>query len=49
MDKKYVLCPICGKKLFRIDKNSVYNNIYVWCKNCRKEINVKKEPRAETK
>ena len=43
MDKKYVVCPHCGKKLFRIEKDSCYNNIFVWCKTCRKEINVRKE------
>lgn len=48
MDKKYVFCPYCGKKLFRIDKDSIYNNIYVWCKTCRKEIFIKSQ-RAETK
>lgn len=48
MDKKYVFCPNCGKKLFRIGKDSVYNNIYVWCKTCRKEIFIKSQ-RAETK
>lgn len=48
MDKKYVFCPNCGKKLFRIGKDSIYNNIYVWCKTCRKEIFIKSQ-RAETK
>jgi endogenous inhibitor of DNA gyrase (YacG/DUF329 family) len=40
MDKLYVHCPKCGKKLFRIDKDSVYKNIYIWCKKCCKEITV---------
>ena len=34
----YVNCPYCKKKLFRIEKDSVYVNIYVWCKNCKREI-----------
>lgn len=46
MDKKYVYCPNCGKKLFRIENNSKYNNIYIWCKTCKKEINVK-EPKSQ--
>lgn len=44
----YELCPHCGKKLFRIAPNSNYEHIFVWCKNCKKEIEVSKrakEPR----
>lgn len=47
MDKEYVYCPYCGKKLFRIEKNSNYANIYVWCKKCNKEIKVTEPKRAE--
>lgn len=46
MNKSYVICPKCGKKLFRIDEKSVYKNIYIWCKNCHKEI-VIKEPLSQ--
>lgn len=46
MDKIYVCCPHCGKKLFRIEKDSKFKNIYIWCKKCNKEIKVT-EPRAE--
>ena len=46
MNKSYVVCPKCGKKLFRIDEKSVYKNIYIWCKNCHKEI-VIKEPLSQ--
>ena len=45
---RYELCPHCGKKLFRIAPNSDYEHIFVWCKNCKKEIEVSKrakEPR----
>lgn len=48
MDKMYINCPICGKKLFRIDKTSVYKNIYIWCKHCKKEINIS-EPESQSK
>ena len=41
MNKFYVCCPICGKKLFKIDQKSVCKNIYLWCKQCRKEIEIK--------
>lgn len=48
MDKLYVFCPYCGKKLFRIDNTSVYNNIYIWCKYCKKEIKIT-EPQSQKK
>lgn len=48
-EKQYVLCPKCGKKLFRIEKDSIYNNIFLWCKKCCKEINIKREPQSHTK
>lgn len=41
MDKTYIQCPVCGKKLFRIDKDSSFKNIYIWCKDCRKEIKIR--------
>lgn len=41
-EKTYVRCPVCGKKLFRIEKDSKYNQIYVWCKTCKKEIKCNK-------
>lgn len=46
MDKIYIHCPICGKKLFRIDNTSTYVNIYMWCKHCKKEIKLS-EPQSQ--
>lgn len=37
-EKIYIKCPFCGKKLFRIEINSKFKNIYLWCKNCKREI-----------
>lgn len=48
MEYTFVVCPKCGKKLFKIDETSKYYNIYVWCKNCKKEIIVK-EPLSQDK
>lgn len=45
MKNKFVICPKCGKKLFRIDKDSKYDKIYVWCKKCSKEIEIR-EPKS---
>lgn len=41
-EKIYVVCPVCGKKLFRITTNSKYKDIFLWCKNCKKEIRFNK-------
>lgn len=46
MDKVYIICPHCGKKLFRVDNTSVYKNIYIWCKYCKKEIKLT-EPKSQ--
>ena len=48
---RYVFCDICGKKLFRITEDSEYKKIYIWCKTCKKEIelNDKKSQRAKVK
>lgn len=45
MNKVWICCPDCGKKLFKIDKTSLCKNIYIWCKSCKKEILVK-EPKS---
>lgn len=45
-EMQYIICPCCKKqKLFRINKNSEFNEIYIWCKFCKKEICLKsREP-----
>lgn len=48
MEYKFVLCPNCGKKLFKVTLNSKYKDIYIWCKNCKKEILIK-EPLSQGK
>lgn len=46
-DNKYwVLCPECKKKLFRVTQLSKYDNIYLWCKSCKKEIQIR-EPKSQ--
>lgn len=42
-EKIYVVCPYCNKKMFRVDSKSDYKNIYLWCKNCKKEIKFNKK------
>ena len=48
MKYKFIFCPNCGKKLFKVTSNSKYDNIYIWCKNCKKEILIK-EPLSQGK
>lgn len=48
MEYTFVVCPHCGKKLFKVDKTSFYRNIYIWCKNCKKEILIE-EPLSQDK
>lgn len=45
MNKVWICCPECGKKLFKIDRTSTCKNIYIWCKSCKKEILIK-EPKS---
>lgn len=40
VEDKYLKCPICGKKLLRITEGSVCVKVYVWCKSCKKEIEI---------
>lgn len=43
----YIMCPVCGKKLFKVCDDSSYNKIFIWCKSCKKEIEFnKKEPKS---
>ena len=43
MNKEYyVCCPVCGKKLFRAVEGSEYKSIFIWCKSCKKEIEINK-------
>lgn len=38
--KEWYNCPICGKHLLRITKESEAKDIYLYCKYCRKEIKI---------
>lgn len=46
-EDKYEVCPNCGKKLFRVISTSEYKHIFIWCKNCKKEIEINKEPLSQ--
>ena len=38
-------CPQCGKKLLRINKKGAIRGVKVWCKVCKKEIDLNIEPK----
>lgn len=49
MKDNYIKCPVCNKKICRIVDDSVYFNLYMWCKNCKKEIKIsmkEQEPKS---
>ena len=41
--RKNILCPCCGKLLFKAEEDTK-GAIYAWCKNCKREIKIKLEP-----
>jgi len=40
MDKWYK-CPYCNKKLIKYQEDAKANGIFLLCKNCKKEIEIK--------
>lgn len=47
-EKQWIVCPRCGrKKVARRTNDAVAHGIYVWCKQCRQEIelNTPTEPK----
>ena len=41
MMKEWYLCPICGKKLVKFEKNAVSKKVFLICKKCGKEVEIK--------
>lgn len=39
-------CPRCGKRLFKIKKDSIIKGIKVWCKTCKEEKEIYLEPKS---
>lgn len=38
---KWYVCPYCNKKLIKYENNAHSNGIYIMCKNCKEEIEIK--------
>jgi transcription elongation factor Elf1 len=47
MIKEWFTCPICGQKLLMVDKAQYIKGVYILCKKCKNEIEVKNEPEPE--
>ena len=39
--KKWFLCPYCQKKLIKYDKDSESKGIFLLCKKCGKEVEIR--------
>lgn len=40
-DKKWYTCPHCGKKILLYGPLARSEKVYIKCKNCKKEIEIK--------
>lgn len=40
-EKKWFRCPHCGKKLLLFDNNAKCRGVYVFCKQCKKDVEIK--------
>lgn len=36
-DNEYYRCPVCGQKLARVGPGAAAAGVYVWCKHCKRE------------
>ena len=39
--KKWFNCPFCKKKLVKYNENANAKGVFLLCKNCKKEIEIK--------
>lgn len=39
--KKWFICPYCEKKLVKYEKDANAKGVFLLCKNCKKEIEIK--------
>lgn len=43
MNKDWYYCPICKKKLVKIDYDKQIEGVFVQCPKCKREIEIKNE------
>lgn len=41
MDKKWFRCPKCGQKLLKYKEDAESKKVYLKCKRCKNEIEIK--------
>lgn len=46
---KWFQCPICGQKILKISAASKSEGLYIKCKKCKNEIEIKVEPTEPAK
>lgn len=44
--KRDILCPQCGKILCKIEQEGKLEKVYLYCKKCKQEIYIDKEPKS---
>ena len=44
--RRKIYCPYCGKWLFTTE-GTTNGTVYIWCRSCRKEIEIKIEPLSQ--
>ena len=40
-ERKWYICPHCGQKLVIVNNTAHSTGVYVMCKRCRKEVEIK--------
>mgnify|MGYP001778110817 CR=1 FL=1 len=40
-NKKWFLCPYCNKKLVKYEKDAISKGVFLLCKKCGKEIEIR--------
>lgn len=45
--KEWFVCPICGFKLLMVDNTKKIEGVYLKCKKCKNEIEIKNEPKPK--
>lgn len=42
-EKQWYICPVCGYKLLKTKKGFYSRGVFIKCKKCQKEIEIKSE------
>lgn len=43
--KEWFICPVCRQKLAKIDKSKNIEGVTIWCKKCKREIEIRNTPK----